>query len=262
MNTTIYYFSATGNSLRIARIIAEGTNAQLLSMPVQKETACKSQRIGLVFPTYFWGVPRTVAEFINGLRVESKSPYIFAVSTCGGLHGGVLGHTAELLGNRGLHLDYGLAVTSVANYVEEYNPMTGSADRKLRAADDMAKKAAADITSGRRNGPFRRFVWDRMFYKIYTDVKLDKDAGFHVDPSCIHCGVCQRICPNQNIVLNNGVPEFKHHCEHCVACINCCPKHAIQWKKATQKRRRYRNPQVSVDDIINGMGNHTTQKQP
>ena len=64
----------------------------------------------------------------------------------------------------------------------------------------------------------------------------------------------QRICPSRNIVLKNEKPEFQHRCEHCVACIICCPQQAIQWKHATQKRVRYRNPGVSVHDIIEGMG--------
>ena len=246
MKTGIYYFSATGNSLRIANIMAERMDGLLLPMSKYKGTKCSSRQIGLVFPTYFWGVPRTVAEFVDEMKVEADNPYVFAAATCGGLAGGVLGHLDALLKKKGLHLDYGITIPSVANFIEEYNPKTRSADRKLREADEMA---------ARRNGPFGFHVWDRMFYKLYTDYKLNRDTGFHVDDTCVRCGICQRICPSRNIVLKNEKPEFQHRCEHCVACINCCPQQAIQWKHATQKRVRYRNPGVSVHDIIEGMGN-------
>ena len=233
MESVIYYFSATGNSLRIANIMAERMDGLLLPMSKYKGTKCSSRQIGLVFPTYFWGVPRTVAEFVDEMKVEADNPYVFAAATCGGLAGGVLGHLDALLKKKGLHLDYGITIPSVANFIEEYNPKTRSADRKLREADEMAERASAEVIAARRNGPFGFHVWDRMFYKLYTDYKLNRDTGFHVDDTCVRCGIC----------------------EHCVACINCCPQQAIQWKHATQKRVRYRNPGVSVHDIIEGMGN-------
>ena len=207
------------------------------------------------FPHISGAFPRTVAEFVDEMKVEADNPYVFAAATCGGLAGGVLGHLDALLKKKGLHLDYGITIPSVANFIEEYNPKTRSADRKLREADEMAERASAEVIAARRNGPFGFHVWDRMFYKLYTDYKLNRDTGFHVDDTCVRCGICQRICPSRNIVLKNEKPEFQHRCEHCVACINCCPQQAIQWKHATQKRVRYRNPGVSVHDIIEGMGN-------
>lgn len=253
MRTTIYYFSATGNSLQVAKIIADMQGAELLSMPAHKGVVCKSKVIGLVFPTYFWGVPRTVEDFIAKLCIDVERPYIFAVTTYGALHGGVLGHVSRLLNERGLHLDYGMQIESVANFIEEYNPKTGSMREKLAKADLLARKAAKEIMEEKRNGPFQYSIWDKLFYKIYTGVKMNHDEGFHVDDTCIHCGICQRICPNQNIVLENELLKFQHRCEHCVACINCCPQNAIQWKRVTQRRVRYKNPGISVNEIMAGM---------
>lgn len=253
MDTTIYYFSATGNSLQVAKTMAAMQEAELLSMPIHRGTVCNSKVIGFVFPTYFWGVPRTVAEFIKDLHVEEDRPYLFAVTTYGALHGGVLGHVSRLLNARGLNLNYGLPIQAVANFIEEYNPKVGSAKKNLANAEQLARKAAKEIMEGKQNGPFRYSIWDKMFYKIYTGIKLNHDEGFHVDDTCIQCGICQKICPNQNIVLECGSLKFQHRCEHCVACINCCPQNAIQWKRTTKKRIRYKNPGISVKEIIAGM---------
>ena len=57
MESVIYYFSATGNSLRIANIMAERMDGLLLPMSKYKGTKCSSRQIGLVFPTYFWAFP-------------------------------------------------------------------------------------------------------------------------------------------------------------------------------------------------------------
>lgn len=74
MESVIYYFSATGNSLRIANIMAERMDGLLLPMSRYKGTKCSSRQIGMVFPTYFWGVPRTVAEFVDEMKVEADNP--------------------------------------------------------------------------------------------------------------------------------------------------------------------------------------------
>lgn len=253
MDSTIFYFSATGNSLRVAKIISDLQKAELLPMPLHKGAVCKSEVIGFVFPTYFWGVPRTVTKFIEELKVEAARPYIFAITTYGALHGGVLGHIERLLEVRRLHLDYGMEIESIANFIEEYNPRVGAMKEKLEKADILARKAANDTIEKKQNGPFHYSMWDKLFYRVYTGIKLNHDEGFHIDDNCVRCGICQKICPNQNIVIENGSLKFQHKCEHCVACINCCPQNAIQWKHATKRRTRYRNPGISVKEIISGM---------
>ena len=60
---------------------------------------------------------------------------------------------------------------------------------------------------------------------------------------------CGRVCPANNIKLSDEI-VFGNKCETCYACVNLCPSHAIYTNKATLKRRQYRNPIVSVDEII------------
>lgn len=253
METAVYYFSATGNSLKAAGIIAERLGAKLYPMVQHKGEVCTADRIGLVFPTYFWGVPRTVADFIAELKIVQMTPYVFAITTYGEIHGGVLGHVSGLLQKKGVELNYGREILAVANFVEEYNPRVHLADVRLPKADQAALAAAREIENGTFNAPFRYRAGDRLFYKLYTGFKLNRDRGFRVDDTCTRCGICQKICPNGNITLKNGKPEFLHKCEHCVACINCCPQRAIQWRNVTRKRNRYRHPDVTIKEIINGM---------
>ncbi len=49
MKTVIYYFSATGNSLKTAAIISQSLGADMLPMTKNKGVLCTADKIGLVF---------------------------------------------------------------------------------------------------------------------------------------------------------------------------------------------------------------------
>lgn len=53
MDTTIYYFSATGNSLQVAKTMAAIQEVELLSMPAHRGAVCNSKAIGFVFLPIF-----------------------------------------------------------------------------------------------------------------------------------------------------------------------------------------------------------------
>jgi len=76
------------------------------------------------------------------------------------------------------------------------------------------------------------------------------EAKFKVTANCMKCGTCEKVCPAGNIKLSDDV-VFDNKCETCFACINLCPDHAIYSTVASPKRRQYRNPIISVGEIIN-----------
>ena len=75
------------------------------------------------------------------------------------------------------------------------------------------------------------------------------DKSFFVDENCISCGLCEKICPVQNIRLKNDKPTWTHNCEMCFRCLNYCPKDAIQFGKSTIEKKRYKNPFIKVSDF-------------
>lgn len=99
----IYYFSATGNSLVVARDLAIKLNGSLISIPSvmdKEKIVTDANAIGIVFPVYFAtndnsGIPLIIERFIG--KLENIGPkYLFAVCT----HGGMPGTTMENFGNR------------------------------------------------------------------------------------------------------------------------------------------------------------------
>ncbi len=92
MSFEIYYFTGTGNSLTVARGIAERIKGTLISIPsVMNNQSIKTDAdtIGIVFPSYMamlYGIPLIVERFLKKLE-DIDSKYIFAVCTCGGYEG-------------------------------------------------------------------------------------------------------------------------------------------------------------------------------
>ena len=55
-----------------------------------------------------------------------------------------------------------------------------------------------------------------------------KTEGYFITDSCIGCGNCVSVCP-QNCIRQDGVPFQieQDHCLHCGNCMNACPVGAV-----------------------------------
>ena len=81
----IFYFTATGNSLYVARQLAD-EHTELLSIPQlmkRKRLEFEADEIGIVYPIYGQMPPNMVRRFIQKARLEAA--YKFAVLTYGNM---------------------------------------------------------------------------------------------------------------------------------------------------------------------------------
>lgn len=49
-----------------------------------------------------------------------------------------------------------------------------------------------------------------------------------------------RLCPLNNITLEDGKPLWGGNCTHCMACISYCPTEAIEYGRRSVGKPRYR----------------------
>ena len=87
----IYYFSGTGNSLSVAKDIADILpNTDLVRIDLtklQKRVSIESyEQIGIVFPVYSYHIPKLVVEFLKTLQFNTNQ-YVFGIATCGAVAG-------------------------------------------------------------------------------------------------------------------------------------------------------------------------------
>lgn len=260
METTIYYFTGTGNSLAVARGLCERLG-DCRAVPIASladesgPIRPAADRVGIVYPVYFSGVPSIVAEIAAPLDLGGAR-YVFAVCTNGG--SGAAPSLRQLdrvlqAGPGGRGLDAGFAVRMPGNDILLYDREEDTVlERTLADANRRVAAIAEAVGRGERTMP--RFspagaVIHHVFYPRFLVGVHGADAKFTVDDRCTACGTCVAVCPVENVRLQDGRPAWLHRCEQCMACIQHCPVQAIQAGPKTASRRRYRHPGVTVEAI-------------
>ncbi|MBA3051742.1 MAG: EFR1 family ferrodoxin [Candidatus Omnitrophota bacterium] len=269
MKTIIYYFSGTGNSLKIAcdlALLLADTEfftdrTEVFSMARAGEADVSADRIGLVFPVYMFGLPLIVSDFVEKLaaaddaRLGESDKYIFAVATHGGGPGGALKMLYNKMKKRGLPLDAAFSVAMPGNYT----PLYGAPDDdKQKALFEKAGEKVREISARVLSGEREKFEFSNCFINAASSLVHGlmssripgMDKKFYADEKCNACAICEKVCPVENIKMLKGKPSWNHKCQQCMACLQWCPKEAIQYAKATRGRRRYHHPEIKLNEII------------
>ena len=226
---TIFCFSGTGNSLYAARKIAAEFNAEVRN--IRSTAQCGDDVIGFVFPTHFSSLPKAVDRFLDNLVITNKSAYIFSVTTYGGFSAGVNGAVGKKLEKQGLKLDYSAKVIMVGNFLPVFK--VNDSDRLWKHSDKALDKISRDLKNRARKSPGAYTVFNKIMQKAYPPNNGNCAANFNIS-GCNSCGLCENICPNGNITLENGVPKFGGNCTLCLGCLNVCPADAIDYGRSTR----------------------------
>lgn len=257
MKTSIFYFSATGNCLKVTRDLArELGDAELINIAKVNDSQIilTADRVGIIFPVYMFGMPLIVSRFIKKLKAD-KDKYIFAIATCGGKAANSLGQTEKELEAIGLKLSAGFIIKMPGNYIPLYGALPESKQQEMFSKEAGRIKEIGKIVRTALLMEIEKdlSVYRGLFswiYKIGSKKIPAMDSGFWVNEKCNSCGSCVRVCPVENIELIEGKPRWFHKCEQCMACLQWCPQEAIQYGKKTTGRKRYHNPETKLQDLL------------
>lgn len=243
----IYYFSGTGNSLKVCKLLAEELHDGYSS--IVSSNVCKEAMVGIVFPVYAWGVPKIVENFIINVLptlLGQRSLYIYVVMTCGDDVGCTDKIVSKAMKKVGIRLCAAFSVQMPNTYVSLPGFDVDSdvlARKKVSVMEQNIGRIAKSIRNREEVIDVTRggMAWIKsnilrpLFYKF-----LMNDNSFWVDKTCVHCGRCATHCSVKNIEMKRcgaiSLPSWQGNCEGCLGCYHTCPQHAIQYGRFTRNK--------------------------
>lgn len=273
----ILYFSGTGNTHYVAQYIMQKLKEKTKCLPIEIQIRSVEQVsaeevfgfdiLVIGFPVYKCDSPPFFRKYLDRLpQVEGKGVFVFC--TMGAFAGNAPRRNLKRLIAKGYiplgNTCVGMPGSDGLTFMQKKSWLVRQAQRKnyneLKTADRFVHRMESvlcGIASGKPIESYRSelplsisgllFDWFWMLlYQIFGNYIKRK---FWVNEYCNGCGFCVKICPAQNIKLDNARASFLDHCYLCMRCIHQCPREAVQIGQATVGKFRWRGPKGDFNPL-------------
>ena len=245
----VIYFSATGNTEFIAKELAKRLDDECVNIldRVKNEdyTPFHSEKPYIICaPVYVCEMPRFMSKYLKK-QTYTGSKDVYFVFTSGG-YCGISGILAKsLFKKKGMTYHGHAEVTMPRNYVaNDAYPMLEKEEieRRITAAYQQLDSITSTIKAGGKLKARHVFLFETLitvpFNPVWCKYKLTA-KDFYVKDSCVGCGKCTKLCPLNNVKMEDKKPVWGNKCTHCMACIGNCPVEAIEYGTITQDKAPY-----------------------
>ena len=259
----IYWFSGSGNTLFIAKVIAEYLKENGFEINLKQientnpSTVDLNRTLGLAIPVAEQGTYPFIWDFINNLPSFKKSdfgedrpqpvstkPDVFMVDTLMLYSGGIKGPVNKILKKKGFNI-LGAKEIIMPNNLMKIKSQPDKDKLKMEKGKLSAENYAKDLMKGQA-------VWKDI--PLYSDIMASfskKDSTWNVfrnifplkvdNNKCTRCRLCERICPTGAWSFNKEKNEMewaKADCIYCLRCFSYCPVEAISYGKKKYIRHK------------------------
>jgi len=242
MKVLILYFSATGNTAKIAKVIEEKfteMGAQVTTSDITSY-ADRQQKIDLepyqavVFgaPIHSWRAPRVVREWLRTLDGQGKKCSMFFT------YGGFGVHPTHYSTRQILEEQHFFVVSS-AEFLGAHTFNLGG----WNAMEDRPGELDFEVAKDYAGITYKRFTGedDRVLGELekteHTEERLDSIETFRFraltqlptrgSEECSMCLVCEESCPTGAMEAESGEAD-KEKCIACLACVANCPENVLK----------------------------------
>ena len=235
-DAVVYYFSGSGNSFAVARDIADGIDAELISIAAairSEKVKVSAEVVGIVFPDYQSSIPNIVKRFIN--KVEGlQGKYVFGVCTNGGAGPGLtMRYLEQLVESKDGKLAAGFAVSMPYNYIipsiQLGNPVIrvtlnpDPAEKQRKKFSDWKEKleTITDFVNQRKEGVCE--IGGEFLLKLIDQLKLKDSLGKYVWLKMAgHPGDTDLSFSESWRLMDHGFSS-NENCVSCGTCEKICP---------------------------------------
>ncbi|HEY8444134.1 MAG TPA: EFR1 family ferrodoxin [Clostridia bacterium] len=257
MNTGIFYFSGTGNSLFAAKKLAENLEGQYFNVSKSvkdQEIVLDYEVLGFVFPVYAYTYPKVLDLFIKKAKLKTAPKFAFIIITYGSTPGRAAQKFAKKL-KKLFKVNYISGARMPENYVAIFKPDSPEiVEKKMTEALVKLDKISQDIKDRiefieKRDTPLD-YIKTGFVGTVFNMFLPFSHLFFKAGGQCNGCDLCVKVCPVNNIVKANNKPKWRSKCVQCMACINWCPRKNINYTPITKKRSRYTNPNIKINELF------------
>lgn len=237
------YLSGTGNTRHCVERLVHALDAKGEYFAIEDTAAItKIQQADMIvfgYPVQFSNAPIMVRDYIHNHSTLWNGKKILCLATMGAFSGDGTGCSARIFKKYGAHIVGGLHL-KMPDSICDSRALKKSKEKNqliINAANQKIDAAAMKMKHGKYPKEGLNFFYhvagllgQRLWFYTKTTHYSDK---LTISNACTGCGLCQTLCPMENITLtvrndtNTKKAIANDKCTMCYRCANACPQKAI-----------------------------------
>lgn len=243
MKVLICYFSGTGNTRRVVNKYTDCLRQKEVDVDVYKieDVLYNSNQqpvnfdeydiVGIGYPVHAFNAPSIVIDFVKHMAKQKNKHKAFIINTSG--EPLRLNNISSLKIRRMLkRRNY--EVTNEFHYCMPYNIIFRHTDlmayKMWNYAEGLIPMDCDTLLSGNKT----KLGYVPMGRPLACIFRVEHWGGrvngkrYKVNDNCVKCQMCVKICPTNNIRIENGEFKFGKNCLMCMRCAHLCSRDAIK----------------------------------